>query len=89
MKKHIQVGCAIILAFIYTNSIAQQIQNDTITAKEKLEDVSVTYNKWEQKLNEIPNRIVKLSLKNIRLQNPQTMADVLGLSGEVFIQKVN
>jgi hemoglobin/transferrin/lactoferrin receptor protein len=87
LKKNIQVGCAIILAFIYTNSIAQQIQNDTITAKEKLEDVSVTYNKWEQKLNEIPNRIVKLSLKNIRLQNPQTMADVLGLSGEVFIQK--
>jgi hemoglobin/transferrin/lactoferrin receptor protein len=41
----------------------------------------------EQNLNEVPNRIVKISLKNLRMQNPQTMADALGTTGDVFIQK--
>lgn len=35
----------------------------------------------------IPNRVRKIDPKNIALQNPQTTADLLGASGEVFIQK--
>lgn len=76
----------IFLLFFSGQSLAQN-SKDSILTNRSLENVTVVYNKWEQQLNEIPNRIVKLSLKNIRLQNPQTMADVLGLSGEVFIQK--
>jgi hemoglobin/transferrin/lactoferrin receptor protein len=35
----------------------------------------------------IPNRVRKINPKTIALQNPQTTADLLGASGEVFIQK--
>ncbi|HKK38481.1 MAG TPA: TonB-dependent receptor [Cryomorphaceae bacterium] len=35
----------------------------------------------------IPNRVRKIDPKTIALQNPQTAADLLGASGEVFIQK--
>lgn len=35
----------------------------------------------------IPNRVRKIDPKTIALQNPQTTADLLGASGEVFIQK--
>lgn len=71
------------MSFIY----AQKIEKDTLSATEKLKDITVHYNKWEQNLNEVPNRIVKISLKNLRMQNPQTMADALGTTGDVFIQK--
>ena len=35
----------------------------------------------------IPNRVRKIDPKTITLQNPQTTADLLGASGEVFVQK--
>ena len=35
----------------------------------------------------IPNRIVKIDPKFVALENPQTAADLLGSTGEVFIQK--
>ena len=83
-KKTIFFVCAIYsMSFIY----AQKIEKDTLSATEKLKDITVHYNKWEQNLNEVPNRIVKISLKNLRMQNPQTMADALGTTGDVFIQK--
>ena len=34
-----------------------------------------------------PIRISQISIKEVRLQNPQTAADLLGTSGEVYIQK--
>jgi hemoglobin/transferrin/lactoferrin receptor protein len=57
------------------------------TAYKPLDEVTVSVNKWEQKLNEVPNTIVKVNMRNARLQNPQTAADLLGMTGFVFIQK--
>jgi len=61
-------------------------QEDTLTEK-TLKGVVVSANKWEQKLNEIPNKIVKINKNEILRNNPQTSADLLGQSGNVFIQK--
>ena len=61
-------------------------QEDTLTEK-TLEGVVVSANKWEQKLNEVPNKIVKINKNDILRNNPQTSADLLGQSGNVFIQK--
>ena len=61
-------------------------QEDTLTEK-TLEGVVVSANKWEQKLNEVPNKIVKITKNDIIRNNPQTSADLLGQSGNVFIQK--
>ena len=53
----------------------------------ELDEVVVSFNKWEQSRNEIPNRIEKVNRQDVRLRNPQTTADLLGQMGGVFIQK--
>ena len=52
-----------------------------------LDEVVVSGTKWEQKLSEVSNRIVAIGKKEIAFQNPQTAADLLGNTSEVFIQK--
>lgn len=61
-------------------------QNDSTTEK-ILKEVVLSANKWGQLLNEVPNKIVKINKSEIILNNPQTTADLLGQSGQVFIQK--
>ena len=43
--------------------------------------------KWKQPKRNIPSKISVISPKDVSFQNPQTAADMLGISGEVFIQK--
>src|SRR5690606_38577995 len=59
-----------------------------------LSDEIVSYNmvvysgtRGEQKKGEISNRIIVISPEQFKLQNPQTAADLLASSGEVFVQK--
>ena len=73
-----------LLLFTAQNVFAQ---NNNDTSSTNLEPIKVYYNRWERKINEVPNRITKLNFKEQRLQNPQTMADAIGVIGEVFIQK--
>lgn len=58
-----------------------------IPAITRFDDVVASASKWEQSSADIPTRISKVSPKDIALQNPQTAADLLATSGEVFIQK--
>lgn len=48
-------------------------------------DISVT--RWKQSSRGIPSKAIRVTKADIQLQNPQTAADLLGSSGEVFIQK--
>jgi len=82
-----KLAAALPAALLCIQVCAQTKQPDTLQAATILNDVTVSYNKWEHKLNEVPNRITKISIRNARLQNSQTMADLLGSTGEVFIQK--
>ncbi|PKP45227.1 MAG: TonB-dependent receptor [Bacteroidetes bacterium HGW-Bacteroidetes-12] len=52
-----------------------------------LDEVVVSATRWNQNKNEVPAKITSISAKDVALQNPQTAADLLGSSGEVFIQK--
>ncbi|MFN5169958.1 MAG: TonB-dependent receptor [Cyclobacteriaceae bacterium] len=63
---------------------AQEAELDTTTY---LSEVTVAANRWEQNLREISGRMTKLSKNEIRFQNPQTAADLLGFTNQVFIQK--
>ncbi len=47
----------------------------------------MSVNRWEQNLREVSNRVTKIGVSTIQIQNPQTSADLLGLSNQVFIQK--
>lgn len=52
-----------------------------------LNEVVVSATKWKQSSDNIPAKIISISPKEISFQNPQTAADLLSLSGKVFIQK--
>ena len=53
----------------------------------EVEEFIVSANRWEQKSDEVPNYISTVALPSIRIQNPQTTADLVSLSGDVFVQK--
>ncbi len=52
-----------------------------------LDGVVVTASRWTQTQRDVPNKVTVISSKTTGLQQPQTTADLLALSGEVFIQK--
>ncbi len=49
--------------------------------------IVVSATRWNQNNASVPSKILTVSPKEVALQNPQTAADLLGLSGRVFIQK--
>ncbi len=52
-----------------------------------LEQIVVSATRWNQSRREVPAKIRTISQRDIALTQPQTAADLLGSSGEVFIQK--
>ncbi len=62
-------------------------QEEDTTRTSVLDEVVVSVNRWEQNLREVANHVTKIGTGTIQLQNPQTSADLLGLSNQVFIQK--
>jgi hemoglobin/transferrin/lactoferrin receptor protein len=52
-----------------------------------LNEVVVSATRWNQKSNNVPLKIATITPREVALQNPQTAADLLAISGKVFIQK--
>lgn len=52
-----------------------------------LDQYTVVASKWNQSTRDIPAKITSISVQEVALKNPQTTADLLATSGEVFIQK--
>jgi hemoglobin/transferrin/lactoferrin receptor protein len=52
-----------------------------------LDQIVVSATKWSQSSMNLPQKVSSLKAKDIAFQNPQTAADLLGFSGNVFIQK--
>ncbi len=61
-----------------------QAQTDTVTGTI---EVVISANKWEQELNEVPNKIIRITQQDITFNNPQTAADMLAQTGGVYVQK--
>ena len=59
----------------------------TDTLGKELEEIIISFNKWELKQNEVPNRITKIKRGEIFFNNPQTAADLLNQTGTVYVQK--
>lgn len=53
----------------------------------EIDEFVVSANRWEQNKEEVPNKITQLRKPQIEFFNPQTAADLIGISDEVFIQK--
>ena len=52
-----------------------------------LDEIIISATRFEQDAEELPNRIISIPAEKIRFDNPQTTADVLANSNEVFVQK--
>lgn len=79
-----------VLMWAYSLPVHAQEQKDTTYINPKnfiLDETIVSASRWEQNIREVPNRVAKISSATIQFQNPQTAADLLGASNQVFIQK--
>jgi hemoglobin/transferrin/lactoferrin receptor protein len=54
---------------------------------EQLDEVVMSISKWEQQKKDIPQKLASISAQSIAFTNPQTSADLLQNSGQVFVQK--
>ncbi len=50
-------------------------------------EITISASKWRQSASEVPMDILSIESKAITFNNPQTSADLLSNSGEVFVQK--
>jgi hemoglobin/transferrin/lactoferrin receptor protein len=53
----------------------------------ELDGIIISATRWNQTSGSIPAKVSRITTKDIKMQNPQTAADLLGSSNEVFIQK--
>ena len=54
---------------------------------EQLDEVVMSISKWEQQKKDIPQKVASITARDIAFTNPQTSADLLLNSGQVFVQK--
>ena len=52
-----------------------------------IEEFIIYANRRSESRNEVPNRVTSILKPAIQIQNPQTAADLIGISDEVFVQK--
>ncbi|MFY0651890.1 MAG: TonB-dependent receptor [Cyclobacteriaceae bacterium] len=52
-----------------------------------IDEVVVSANKWQQEKSEVPNEILSINPSDVSFRNPQTAADMLESTGQVFVQK--
>lgn len=85
------------LVFRQLGYVSRQLTKDELEAAKfkvylselalNLDQAVVSVNRWSQSKKDVPVKVTAIKAKDIALQNPQTAADLLGASGEVFIQK--
>ena len=72
------------------NIVKSSIKKNILILETKIiniDEVVFSVNKWEENRQEITNKTLTLSEKKIKEVAPQTSADLLEKSGEIFIQK--
>lgn len=74
----------------YEKSIAYLGSELSVSMSEKIvsfSEVVISANKWEQEKENVSQQILSINRRTIEFQNPQTTADLLASSGEVYVQK--
>jgi hemoglobin/transferrin/lactoferrin receptor protein len=54
---------------------------------EGLNEIVISASKFEQNKKDIPQKIISVNAENVEFSNPQTSADLLETTGQVYIQK--
>ncbi|OAB80382.1 TonB-dependent receptor [Cochleicola gelatinilyticus] len=79
------------ISHITVSIVKNELINNTVvnlkTDSSTLDEVVVSASKFGQKRRDIPQQILSLSSEDILFSNPQTAADLLESSGQVYVQK--
>ncbi|MFT6746028.1 MAG: hemoglobin/transferrin/lactoferrin receptor protein [Glaciecola sp.] len=69
------------------NSNQNNTQTFTDSSKVELEEVFISSSKWNEKSRNNTKEVTKISKLDVALYNPQTAADLLTVSEQVYVQK--
>ncbi len=73
---------------LHFRDITDSVTTIWLTPREfDLSEIIISVNRWEQKKNDLPYKISRITQTEIQIQQPQTTADLIGATGEIFIQK--
>lgn len=75
------------LEFDYSELEARNFQVEMEPSFFMMKEVVISANKWSQISSNVPYKVSSLKAKDIAFHNPQTAADLLAVSGDVFVQK--
>ena len=64
-----------------------QTEQDSIKISKELSEVIISANRWKQYSKDVPQKVSIISQAKVALHNPQTAADLLTISGKIFMQK--
>ncbi len=70
--------------------LKNQITNGTVLLEEdasKLDEVILSISKFGQKKRDIPQQVLSVTSEDVLFSNPQTAADLLESTGQVYVQK--
>ncbi len=75
------------LIISYPEIIAQHNIINIERTSINFDEIVVSASNWQQKTSELSNKVITIQPRLVAMQNPQTAADLLNISGKVFIQK--
>jgi len=73
-----------------TRSIEKQLIENVVLLSmnaQSLDQIIISASRFAQDIKEIPQRILQINKQGITISNPQTSADLLNISGHIYIQK--
>jgi hemoglobin/transferrin/lactoferrin receptor protein len=71
----------------YSELQADSFEVSLVKGAFNIEQVVISATRWRQPSRESPQKITSIPIQDVRLLNPATTADLLGSSGQVFVQK--
>lgn len=86
MIKKMNRNLALIIMFCSVFAFSQTEQ-DSIKISKELSEVIISANRWKQYRKDVPQKVSIISQAKVALHNPQTAADLLTISGKIFMQK--
>ena len=73
-----------------TRSIEKQLIENVVLLSmnaQSLDQIIISASRFAQDIKEIPQKILQINKQGITISNPQTSADLLNMSGHIYIQK--
>ena len=74
-------------AVYFLDSKNENIEFNLIEKSIKLDEIVVSVSRWAESTTEFPNKVVGITTNDIDFSNPQTTADALAQTGEIYVQK--